>query len=278
MRMFTLRNLSTLALAVGALFAAPAALAHADSISLVVGGEPGITPAVTDAVATWMKDHDHHALLDSLLPAARNKLVDCFLAADEACAKEIVAPAHVDKLIFVMVDVVRDEATDTNNITLTGWLFDATGTVHAAERRFCEKCRTTTLATSAESLADALIGPGDHATTNSLTTLPPPGPKVPADGPVASKSKAPYALIGVGGAAVIAGVVLLATNESAPPLGNPQPKTLRDDTALGITVGAAGLVAVGVGAYWLLHHPHATSRPVAAATGDSIYVGWLGSF
>ena len=277
MRMHPLRLLSTFALA-AALFAAPAALAHADSISLVVGGEPGITPAVTDAVATWMKDHDHHALLDSLLPAARNKLVDCFLASDEACAKTIVAPAHVERLMFVMVDVIREEATETNNITLTGWLFDASGGVHAAERRFCEKCRTATLAASAESLADALIGGGQHPASQGPQPKPLVGTQGPVDGSTSGASKAPYVLIGVGGAAVVAGVVLLATNESAPPVTMPQPKTLRDDTALGITVGAAGLVAVGVGVYWLMHHPHAASRPIAAATGDSIYVGWLGSF
>lgn len=86
---------------------------------------------------------------------------------------------------------------------------------------------------------------------------------------------APLAAVGVGGAAVVTGVGLIVFSPG------PDPKqryyTSTKPPGIGVAVGGAALA--GLGAYWLwFRSPKTTSAPVAAVTGDTAYVGWLGSF
>src|SRR5687767_8444155 len=80
------------------------------------------TTAVVDAIAPWLQGKAQSVVLDALPAAEVDKLVDCFVADDQACAKHVVAGADVNHLVFVMVQVSAE-----GDVSLSGWLFDATG-------------------------------------------------------------------------------------------------------------------------------------------------------
>lgn len=85
----------------------------------------------------------------------------------------------------------------------------------------------------------------------------------------------PWTLLGVGGAAVVAGAALIVFSPSESPDKHFYYKTW----PAGIGVAAGGAAAAAVGAYLLwFRTPSTSSTPVAAVTGDSAYVGWLGRF
>lgn len=86
---------------------------------------------------------------------------------------------------------------------------------------------------------------------------------------------APLAAVGVGGAAVVAGVGLIVFSPGPDPNQRYYYRTW--PPGIGVAVGGAALA--GLGAYWLwFRSPKIISAPVAAVTGDTAYVGWLGSF
>jgi hypothetical protein len=86
----------------------------------------------------------------------------------------------------------------------------------------------------------------------------------------------PFALLGVGGLAVIGGAVLIAIDQDPGP--NAPPK-IRNSAPTGALYLATGVVAGGIGAYLMwFRSPKTTSTPVAAFTSDTAYIGWLGRF
>jgi hypothetical protein len=88
----------------------------------------------------------------------------------------------------------------------------------------------------------------------------------------------PAAVIGVGAAAVVAGVILQLPPDAGPGKGN-QPKYLVN--APGAIAVVGGGVAVAVGVYLWLHATRTTSAaamPTAAITEGGAVVGWTGRF
>jgi len=84
----------------------------------------------------------------------------------------------------------------------------------------------------------------------------------------------PIGLLAVGGAALVTGVVLIATNGP-----DPNQRYYRSPSPLGTGLAIGGAIAGGIGAYLLwLRSPSTTSTPVAAFTSDTAYVGWAGRF
>jgi hypothetical protein len=310
-------------------------VARAEGIGLVVAGEPGKAPYVTDAIAPWLGDHGHEVKLGLLPDPDLKKLVDCFLLDDEACARPIIAAAAagLPRVAFIMIQVDRD-AAGNDAVTLTGWLFVADGAVRAAERRQCDACRLDALGQAATGLITAMMTATDAGTATLSLTSSPPGATVAVDGapvgatpttyqvaagthqvtftldghtpvthdvtitvgevktldaplapagPGAGKggrgpSRAlPYALIGGGAAALLAGVVLVVMDEDPTPSNTTEP-TYFDSARGGVPLAAVGGLAVGAGIYLLTRSPSKPSGPTAAVSANGAVLGWAGRF
>ena len=84
----------------------------------------------------------------------------------------------------------------------------------------------------------------------------------------------PLAMMIGGGVAMATGAALIVFS----PKPDPERRYYYRTWPPGIAVAAGGAVLTGLGAYLWLRSPRADSAPVAALTGDSAYVGWLGRF
>jgi hypothetical protein len=86
----------------------------------------------------------------------------------------------------------------------------------------------------------------------------------------------PIGMLAVGGAALVAGGVMIAIDEDP---SHSRERTYRDTAPAGVGLAISGAVIGGVGAYLLwFHSPRTTSTPVAAFTSGTAYIGWLGRF
>jgi hypothetical protein len=84
----------------------------------------------------------------------------------------------------------------------------------------------------------------------------------------------PLAVLGAGAALAITGGILIAIDEDESPMGSYR---IRDTARAGVVTLAVGGVALAVGGY-LWFSSSKASGPVASASGDGGYIGWIGSF
>jgi hypothetical protein len=84
----------------------------------------------------------------------------------------------------------------------------------------------------------------------------------------------PIAMVVAGGAAVVAGGVMVAIDQDT---GPNEPAVIRNTGPGGVALMIGGAVVGGAGAF-LLFRSSATSAPVAAIGQDGAYVGWVGRF
>lgn len=92
--------------------------------------------------------------------------------------------------------------------------------------------------------------------------------------PPAGRSRAlPIALLAGGGALLVTGGVLFAIDEDA----SLAQRYYTDTAPAGVALGAAGGVALAVGAYLLLRSP-SDAAPTVAVTHDGVSLGWAGAF
>jgi hypothetical protein len=162
-------------LLVSALVAAPA-LARAETSAIVVAGDPGKKATVIDAIGPWLEAKGQSVMLESVPQEEIEKLVDCFIADDPACARPIVAGSGVGRFLFVMIEVGGED------VTLTGWLFGSDGGIQAQERTVCTDCRVDVLARTAKSLGEAVWRASDATHASLKIVSDPPGAKVLIDG------------------------------------------------------------------------------------------------
>lgn len=85
----------------------------------------------------------------------------------------------------------------------------------------------------------------------------------------------PALVIGAGVAAIATGGVLFAIDEDTAPRDDPK---INDTAPIGIGIGAAGVVAAGVGAYLWVRAGKRETAPSVAVTGGGAVVGWGGRF
>jgi hypothetical protein len=88
---------------------------------------------------------------------------------------------------------------------------------------------------------------------------------------------APIGITAVGGAAIVTGIVLIAADQDPNSKFTSQHQYF-NSAPEGVALAIGGVVAAGVGGYLLWRSTSTTSTPVAAFTGDSAYIGWLGRF
>lgn len=94
-----------------------------------------------------------------------------------------------------------------------------------------------------------------------------------AERPRPSRTLAASLLVG-GSVGIALGATLYLTSET-PDGSKPE---YRDTKAGGIALGAAGAVAVGIGAYLWLRGGRESAAPTVAVTGDGVSVGWAKTF
>lgn len=254
------------------------ATAHADDVGVVVTGEAILQPQVRAGIEMWLRDHGRTVVGSPLLPDATNKLIDCFVIEDAACAKGVVEQSTAPAIVYARVDVT-ETGKGTRDFALVGtWL--AKGKDPVTMKRTCHHCTEEGMReTLVALLASLVVDP--PAPAPAPAAPPAPAPVVPvaaAPAPVETPpaETVPYALIGGGGAVLVTGIVLIAVDQSPDPHGA-QSRTLRDTAATGIVFALLGAAAAGTGGYlwWRDHHAGA---PVAAVTHDAALVGWSGRF
>lgn len=109
------------------------------------------------------------------------------------------------------------------------------------------------------------------------TPPPPPVPSAPAPAPEARPSRVlPWALIGIGGAAVATGIVMIAID--GPPAADPkveQPRYYTSYQVPGLVTGIAGALTAGVG-FYVLRRQHSVVTATPTAGGAAL--SWTGAF
>ncbi|MBV8758988.1 MAG: hypothetical protein JO257_16995 [Deltaproteobacteria bacterium] len=263
------------------------ATAHAQGdgdVGVVVTGEAVLQPQVRAGVEMWLRDHGRTVVGSPLLPDATNKLIDCFVIEDAACAKSVVEQSTAPAIVFVRADVT-DTTKSGRDFALAGtWL--AKGKDPQTLRRTCHHCTEEQMRETLVSLLGSLVveppppppappapaAPALPAPTTAVVA-PPPAP-APTEDPLARNL--PYGLVGGGALLLVTGVILIAVDQSPDPHG-PQPKSLRDTETAGIALGLIGAAAAGAGSYlwWRDHHGGA---PIAAVSHEGALVGWSGRF
>lgn len=220
-----------------------AAPARAEDVGVVVTGEATLQPPLAASLEGWVREHGHKLVSSPLEADAINALIDCFVLEDLGCARGVVerrAKSHA--IVFARVEVVGGEGM--GSVTLVGyWLqkgHDAVG-----ERRTCAQCNPQKLRTTADDLMAALAAeppPPDPKTAKAEIQLhetprPAPSRTLPlvvlgagaalavTGGVMLAINKSPsktgvqepsyrdygpagYALVGIGAAAIGAGVYM----------------------------------------------------------------------
>jgi hypothetical protein len=87
----------------------------------------------------------------------------------------------------------------------------------------------------------------------------------------------PRLATGIGGAAVLAGVILIAVDGSADPHGRQQ-RYYYDTAAVGVGTLAVGAVVGSAGLYFLLRSDAMSAPTVAPLPGGGAAIGWVGRF
>ena len=254
------------------------ATARAENVGVVVTGEAMLQPQVRAGIEMWLRDHGHNVVGSPLLPDATNKLIDCMVIEDAACAKTVVEQSTAPAILFARVDVTDTTSKSGRDFALAGtWLVKGADPVTV--RRTCHHCTEEGMRETLVALLGSLVADPPPAPAAPPAPSPPPAPPAAAAAAVLEApppNDVPYALIGAGGVVLVTGLVLIALDQSPDPHGA-QAMTLRDTETTGIVLALVGAAAAGAGGYlwWRDHHGGA---PVAAVAHDAALVGWSGRF
>ena len=243
--------------------------ARAEKVGVVVTGEATLQPQVAAQLERWLHDRGRDIVPGALEPEAINTLIDCFVLEDLGCARSVVdVQSKANNVVFTRAEMTQN-ADGTRNIAVTGYWFQKDHDV-IAERRTCEKCSDKMLRMTVDELMLSLV----H-------DPPPPLPREETAVVETSEEDSsmrrllPYGLMGAGGAMLLTGLVMIAVDEDANPMGAQSPR-IRDTATGGTVLGLAGAAALGAGIY--LWRRDRQSAPVAAVGSDGGYIGWAGRF
>lgn len=241
--------------------------AHAERVGVVVTGEATVQPQLAAQLEGWLHDHGHDFIPGPLAPEAINTLIDCFVLENLECARGVVDTRSKSRAVVYTRVETTPNPDGTRDISIAGYWFQKNRDV-LSERRVCKRCNDDTLHATVDELMVALV----H-------DPPPPPPGAPplrdAETDASSRRWRPIALMAAGGAALVAGGVMIAIDQDVDPSGKQQPN-IRDTATAGTIVGLAGAAALGAGIYLYLRDKQ--SAPVAAVSSDGAYIGWAGRF
>jgi hypothetical protein len=148
----------------GIALAALAALgspAHADGdVGVIVTGEGSVQPQLEAHIEDWLSRHGHRLVPSPLPPEAISALIDCFVAEDQTCARNVVEKrAKSSSMVYARVDS-RNATSGAREVTLTAYWFDK-GHDAVAERKICQRCNEQALQTTTDEIMRKLLGSGD---------------------------------------------------------------------------------------------------------------------
>jgi hypothetical protein len=263
-----------------------------DQAGVVVTGEATLQPALIAQLETWLSHHGHALVASPLDPESTSTLIDCFVIADETCARGVVDNhSKAQTIVYARVDATPNEDGEGGrDVTLVAYWVQK-GAKPIVERRLCEHCTDQALRSSTDDLMAALIAVrsshdpskaaslriGDAGAGDDAVLVPPPAADPEHDSATSRPAwLVPAIVVGSGAALAITGGILIAIDQNPDPHG-PQQPTYRDTAAGGVALVSVGVAAAAVGAYlWWRTGSH--GAPVAAATHDSAVVGWAGRF
>jgi len=179
-----------LAVAILMLAAVPA---HADhTVGVVVTGESTMQPQLVAQLETWLRSHGHDLVSAPVPPDAMDKLIDCFVIEDQACARKIIETrAKTDAVLFAQVNVTAGATAAERTVTLTAYWLEK-GKAARSERRFCPRCTNATMRTAADELMEALAGSLSRGRLKLTSS--PPGAKVTVDSAAVGKTPIEHSL------------------------------------------------------------------------------------
>jgi PEGA domain len=177
-------SLARIAASVLLVMIALSAPAHAGQIALIVTGEPAKQPVIETTLSPWLVARGFEVQIGVKDTTVSDKLLDCFILTDQSCAEAAVKRLKIDNTLFVMVSVEHDTVTQTDEVSVTGWLYGAGGTAIAAQSVFCRACKNDTLTPTVIDLADALFAVEGQGMGRIKITSKPLGARVLLDGAV----------------------------------------------------------------------------------------------
>lgn len=166
-------------LVVLAALAISAAGARADTLGLIVAGDPAKEPIVEGTLEPWLKQRGYQVQLQGANAEVVGKLAECFLVGTADCP-DAVARFELAYTLFVMVQVQPDAATGSNDVKLTGWLYGHQRYL-VDQSVICRACRNETLVPAVEALAKSMFAVAG-GTGQLRVVSDPPGAAVTIDG------------------------------------------------------------------------------------------------
>jgi hypothetical protein len=155
-------------------------LVRAESIVVIVNGEPAKHPSVEIALEPLLKARGLEVKLGTDDKVVKQKITDCVVLATPTCLEVALARLSVDFTLFVNLDVNREGGRE--EITVTGWLYGEGGKLIAAQVQVCRDCRNDTLGPTAEDMAKALFVVQSQGLGKLTFSSRPAGAKVFLDG------------------------------------------------------------------------------------------------
>ncbi len=127
--------------------------ARADSVGLVVAGEPAIQPRVAAQVKDWLEQHGYAFEAAPFDGDAQKTFLNCFVVEDVACARGTFDKrSKTDSVVFVRIELTGG---DQHEMSLTGnWIVKDHDVF--AEKRWCRKCDDAALHETVEQLMSSL--------------------------------------------------------------------------------------------------------------------------
>ena len=180
--MASMPRLAPLALVTLMALAAVPATAAAGALGLIVAGEPAKQPVIETTLEPWLKARGYQVQIGIADVKVAEKLVDCFIINDQRCPEPMVAKLGLPSTLFVMVEVHHDTKANTDEVTLTGWLYGDKGQWIASQSVSCQACRNDTLGPTVEDLAKALFAVAGEGSGRVRITSTPSGAAVLIDG------------------------------------------------------------------------------------------------
>jgi PEGA domain len=157
-------------------------VAQAGTVSVVTGGDPALKDSVTKSAQDALTASGFDAVSGVADVSIAGRFTDCYLASDIPCGQAVFAKyGRTDAMLFVMVEVKPNPSDNTRDISLDGWFFEK-GKEAKSVRRFCQRCRTQTMAAATSDLVNA-IGATSAADSGRLRiSSEPDGARIMVDG------------------------------------------------------------------------------------------------
>src|SRR5690606_37360258 len=116
---------------------------------VVVTGDASLQPQLLAHLESYLRGRGDELVASPLPAEAIDALVDCFVLEDEACAKRVIdSSARSNVVIYARVQATSG-ADGSRDVSLTAYRFSK-GSEPTADRRFCERCTGSSLASAAD--------------------------------------------------------------------------------------------------------------------------------